>query len=355
MQELFHRTADLSPAHGNCNGLHTALNSEFRFNFMLGFIRIYHRKIKADQTFLHFRGTVGLTSQPVIEPVIAFLDFLSFQLKHSLSCLPLQFRRVLYRNHLKPFHVFFPYQISPVKKKVPFPHAFNSFQAFQQFKTVFHIIPDTYNFSPEASAYRRNHMFFKEQIRGILIFHTIYNSSQYSPGVNLQHTNGKIFIRRRIFQKAAHIFSLFRIITSQPDRTDGYRIIQRKPVFLLCHKMKSSVRVDLSVQTSPENIFYRKCRCYCLFIFQFFLYTENCFLQLPLFQGFQNIIVNAQFNSLSGFIKICIRGQHNYPARSSLAAKLLQHSHSAHSGQLNIHDHQIRTRFTDQLISFSSI
>mgnify|MGYP007094894007 CR=1 FL=1 len=28
MQELFHRTADLSPAHGNCNGLHTALDPE---------------------------------------------------------------------------------------------------------------------------------------------------------------------------------------------------------------------------------------------------------------------------------------------------------------------------------------
>ena len=298
---------------------------------------------------------MGLTSQPVIEPVIAFLDFLSFQLKHSLSCLPLQFRRVLYRNHLKPFHVFFPYQISPVKKKIPFPHAFNSFQAFQQFKTVFHIIPDTYNFSPEASAYRRNRVFFKEKIGFILIFHTIYNSSQYSPGVNLQHTNGKIFIRRRIFQKAAHIFSLFRIITSQPDRTDRYRLLQRKSVFLPCHEMESSVRMNLAVETAPENILHCKCRRYCLFIFQFFFYTADRFLQLSLFQRLQNIIVNAQFNGLSGFIKIRICGQHNNPARSSLAAKLLQHSHSAHSGQLNIHDHQIRTRFTDQLISFSSI
>ena len=198
-------------------------------------------------------------------------------------------------------------------------------------------------------------MFFKEKIGFILIFHTIYNSSQYSPGVNLQHTNGKIFIRRRIFQKAAHIFSLFRIITSQPDRTDRYRLLQRKSVFLPCHEMESSVRMNLAVETAPENILHCKRRRYCLFIFQFFFYTADRFLQLSLFQRLQNIIVNAQFNSLSGFIKIRICGQHNNPARSSLAAKLLQHSHSAHSGQLNIHDHQIRTRFTDQLISFSSI
>ena len=298
---------------------------------------------------------MGLTSQPVIEPVITFLYFLSFQLKHSLPCLPLQLRRILYGNHRKPFHVFFPYQISPVKKEIPFPHAFNSFQAFQQFKTIFHIGPDTYDFTPEASAYRRHRMFFEEKISLRLIFHTIYNGSQHSPCINLQHTGRKIFIRRRVLKEPAHIFPLLCIITPQPYRTDRYRLIQRKSVFFPRHRMKPSVRMNLTVQAAPENILHCKCRRYCLLIFQLFSYTEYCLFQLSLFQRLQNIIVNTQFNSLSGFIKIRIRGQDNNPARNALAAQLLQHSYSAHSGQLNVHNHQIRTRFTDQLISFSSI